>query len=140
MDEHILCLLCRHDNPSENRFCGRCGASLVSSEQLIPRGENSPDVVARALPAKLEPAGKALAVGLAALAAEAGLLWLRRRVGRGDRPPPFTARSPEPVIPEYLIGQSLEEVSIWLQEGGSQSRVFARRVVRTFATMKRIDG
>jgi len=140
VDEHNPCPLCRHDNPPENRFCGRCGASLVRSEQLVPRRENSPDTVARALPAKLEPAGKALVMSLAALAAEAGLLWLRRRAGRGDRPPPFTVRSPEPVTPEYLIGQSLEEVSIWLQEGGSQSRVFARRAVRTFATTKPIDG
>ena len=139
MDEHTPCPLCRRDNPPENRFCGRCGASLVGSKQLVPRRENSPDTVARTLPAKLEPAAKALAVGLTTLAAEAGLLWLRRRVGRVDQPPPSTGRSPKPVIPEYLIGQSLEEVSIWLREGDSQRRVFARRVVRSFATTQRIN-
>ena len=41
--------------------------------------------IARAWPSKLGPAGKALAVGVAALAAEAGLSWLQRRIGTEER-------------------------------------------------------
>jgi hypothetical protein len=36
------------------------------------------------LPAELKPVGRALAVGLATLAAEAGLAWLRRRAEGSD--------------------------------------------------------
>lgn len=136
MDEVTPCPRCWHDNPLENRFCGRCGTSLTSSKQLVPRQEvPSPATVVRALPAKLGPTGKALAVGLAALAAEAGLLWLRRRVERTDRTPlPATQDSKSPV-PEYLLSQSLEEVSVWLQEGGSRSRIFVRREERSLGAV-----
>ena len=130
MDAHIPCLLCRHDNPSENRFCGRCGASLAASEQLALRQENSPTIVDRSLPARFGPAGKALALGLVALAAEAGLAWLRRRNERFDQPSPLNDRSAELAVPEYFFSQSLEEVLVLLQEGGSRDRIFARRVVR----------
>jgi hypothetical protein len=131
MDAHIPCPLCRHDNPSENRFCGRCGASLAGSEQLALRQENSPTIVDRSLPARFGPAGKALALGLAALAAEAGLAWLRRRNERFNQPSSLNERSAELAVPEYFFSQSLEEVLVQLQEGGSRDRIFARRVVRS---------
>jgi hypothetical protein len=139
MDQRHHCPLCLYGNPSENRFCGSCGASLTSSGQLVPHRENSPATTVRALTAKLSPTGKALAVGLATLAAEAGLFWLRRRVERADRAPlPATQDSKSP-IPEYLLSQSLEEVSVWLQEGGSRSHIFARREVRSFGAVKPAD-
>ncbi len=131
MDTHIPCPLCRQDNPSENRFCGRCGASLTSSEQLALRQENSPTIVDRSLPARFGPAGKALALGLAALAAEASLAWLRRRNERFNQRSPLNDRSAELAVPEYFLSQSLEEVFVQLQEGGSRDRIFARRVVRS---------
>ena len=143
MDEYTPCRLCRHQNPPENRFCGRCGSSLLaSSDQLVPRrGEDGPAVAGRTLlPAKLKPAGKALAVGFAALAAEAGLLWLRRRVERTDRTPLPVAGSPKPAVSEYLVSQSLEEVSVWLQEGDSRTWILARRAVRSFGATKASDG
>jgi hypothetical protein len=130
MDAHIPCPLCRHDNPSENRFCGHCGASLAGSEQLALRQGNTPNIVDRSLPARFGPVGKALALGLAALAAETGLAWLRRRNERFNQPSPFNDRSAELAVPEYFFSQSLEEVFVQLQEGGSRDRIFARRVVR----------
>jgi hypothetical protein len=131
MDAYIPCPLCRHHNPSENRFCGRCGASLAASEQLALRQENSPTIVDRSLPARFGPVGKALALGLATLAAEAGLAWLRRRNERFNQPSPLNDRSAELAVPEYFFSQSLEEVFVQLQEGGSRDRIFARRVVRS---------
>src|SRR5919202_6463203 len=82
VDEHTPCPLCRHDNPAENRFCGRCGVSLTSGKQLVPRREGALTTASRTLPAKFKPVGKALVVTLTALAAEAGLAWLGRRVER----------------------------------------------------------
>ncbi len=141
MDEYTPCPQCEHENPPDNRFCGRCGTVLTSSKQLVPRRENGPAAVVRALPSKLGPTGKTLAVGLTALAAEAGLLWLRRRVERADRPPRLAAaQDPRPAVSDYLISQSLEEVSVWAQEGDYRSRIFARRVIRLLGDTKPAGG
>ena len=130
MDERIPCPLCWHGNLPENRFCGHCGALLTSGQQLTPRPEANPTVANRSLPTKLGPAGKALAVGLAILAAEAGLAWLRRRVEYDDRPSPPVSRTAKSADSEHAVGQSLEEVFVWLQEEGNfHSRGFGRRVV-----------
>ena len=139
MDEHTLCPQCEHENPLGNRFCGRCGASLTSSSQIVPRHEKTPVAVVRALPTKLGPTGRALAVGLATLAAEAGLLWLRRRVERAGRPLLPAAQDPKPAVPDYLISQSLEEVYVWLQEGDHQGRILARREARSLGTARSTD-
>jgi hypothetical protein len=137
MDEHIPCPQCEHESPPGNRFCGRCGASLTSANQLVPRRENTPATVVRALPSKLGPTGKTLAVGLVALAAELGVLWLRRRAERAGRLPLPTDQDTEPALPEYLVGQSLEEVVyVWLQEGAYKGRILARRELRSFGTTR----
>ena len=112
MDEHTPCPQCEHESPTGNRFCGRCGASLTSANQLVPRRENTPATVVRALPSKLGPTAKTLAVDLAVLAAEAGLLWLHRRAERAGQLPLPTAQDPKTAIPDYLVGQSLEEVYV----------------------------
>ena len=132
MYEYAPCPQCEHGNPLENRFCGRCGSLLTSSGQLVPRREDNPAATVRALPAKLGPTGKTLAVGLATMAAEAGLLWLRRRAEITSRSSLPAARDAKPADPERLASQSLEEVFVWLQEGDFQGRGFARRVVRRF--------
>src|SRR3712207_1467469 len=136
MDERAPCPLCRHHNPQENLFCGRCGASLTGSEQLVPRRERHLSVANRTLPARFKPAGRAVALGLAALAAEAGLAWLRRRNAQSGPPSPFAAQGEEPVMSEYLFSQSLEEVFVWLEEGSFRSNVFARRVIRSSVLRK----
>ena len=140
MDERISCSVCRRENPPENRYCGSCGTALADSGQLVPRRDHSPAPTVRSLPAKLGPSGKALAVGLAALAAEAGMLWLRRRVERADPTPlPAVQDSGSPVS-EYLLSRRLEEVFVWLQTEDSRSHIFARREVRSFDVPKPPDG
>ncbi len=136
MDERTPCPLCRHDNPPENRFCGRCGASLASSEQLALRQENRPVTVDHALPVRLGPAGKALALGLAALAAEAGLAWLRRRNERSRQHLPPVDRGIGSMVPQYFVSQSLEEVFVRLQGDNFRDRTFAWWVVRSFGITK----
>src|SRR3712207_421543 len=109
MTEPAPCPLCRHTNPPENRFCGSCGSPLSSSEQLAPRQDGNPVPARRAWSAKLRPAGKALAVGVAVLAAEVGVSWLRRRIGAENRSSMPAVRSAGFALHGYLVSQSLEE-------------------------------
>src|SRR3712207_9329322 len=85
MTEQTPCPLCQHYNPPENRFCGSCGARLTSGEQLATRQERYLVPATRAWPVKLGPAGKALAVGITALAVESSLSWFRPKLVKEDR-------------------------------------------------------
>ena len=134
MTERDLCSLCRHANPPWNRFCGSCGAPLTSGEQLATRQEHRTVPARRAWPAKLGPAGKALVVGVAAVAAEVGVSWLRRKIGAADWSSMSAVRSADSASHGYLLSQSLEEVLVQIWEEDSHNRVFARREVRSFVT------
>jgi hypothetical protein len=130
-EQQVSCPRCRQENPPGNRFCGSCGVQLMSGEQLATRQGHRPVLAGRAWPSKLGPASKALAVGAAALATEACLLWLQRRIGAEDRSSVPAVRDADAASRGYLVGQSLEEVL--LQEwGNSHGRVVARREVRSF--------
>ena len=133
MTELAPCPLCRQENPSGNRFCGSCGVQLTSGEQLATRQEHSPVSAGRAWPAKLGPAGKALAVGVAAIAAEAGLSWLRHKIGAEDRSSKPAVRSVGSALRGYLVGLSLEEVLLQRWED-SHSQFVVRREVRSFVS------
>jgi hypothetical protein len=129
-EREVPCPRCRQENPSRNRFCGSCGAPLTSGEQLATREEHRPVPAGRAWPAKLVPVSKALAVGVAALATEAGLSWVRRKIGAEDRSSMPAVRDADSASRGYLVGQSLEEVlQMW---EGSHGRFVARREVRSF--------
>jgi hypothetical protein len=134
MTEQTPCPLCQHENPPENRFCGSCGARLTSGEQLATRQEHHPVPATRAWPTMLVPAGKALAVGVAVLAAEASLSWLRRKVQAEDRSSVPALRGADSTLRGHLVSQSLEEILVQRWEGSPDSQVFARRVVRSFIT------
>src|ERR671914_1150501 len=112
MTELATCPLCRQENPPGNRFCGSCGVRLTSEEQLATRQEYRPVPAARAWPSKLGPVSKALAVGVAVLAAEAGLSWLQRRIGTEERSSLPAVRDAGSASRSYLLGQSLEEVLV----------------------------
>jgi Double zinc ribbon len=126
------CPLCQHENPSENRFCGSCGARLTSEEQLATRQQPYPVPATRAWPTMLGPAGKAVAVGVAVLVAEASLSWLRGKMGADNRSSMTALRGADSTSRGHLVSQSLEEVLVQTWEKSSDSRVFARRVVRTY--------
>jgi hypothetical protein len=139
-EQQVPCPRCRRENPLGNRFCGSCGAPLTSGEQLATRREYRPVPAGRAWPAKLGPAGKALAVGVAALAADAGLSWLRHKIGAEDRSSVPAVRGGVSAPRHYLVGQSLEKVLVQAWED-SQSWAFAQREVRSFvATIVRHHG
>ena len=132
-ERQVPCPRCRQENPPRNRFCGSCGVQLMSGEQLATRQEHSPVQAGRAWPAKLGPVSKALAVGVAVLAAEAGLSWLQRRIGTEERSSLPAVRDADSASGGYLLGQSLEEVLVGAWED-SRGRVVARREVRSFVS------
>ncbi len=132
-EQQVPCPRCRHENPPSNRFCGSCGARLTGGEQLATRREHRSILAGRAWPPKLGPAGRALAVGVAALTAEAGLSWLRRKIGAEDRSSPPAVRGADSAPRAYLLSQSLVEVLVQAWEDPNV-RVVARREVRSIVT------
>jgi hypothetical protein len=138
MADQAPCPQCRHANPPSNRFCGSCGALLTSGEQLATREEHRPVPAGRAWPAKFGPVGKGLALGVAALATEAGLSWLRNKIGVEDRSPLPAVRGAGSAPRHYLVGQILEEVLVQTWED-SHGWVVARREVRSFFTTRPTD-
>ncbi len=131
--QQVPCPRCRQENPLRNRFCGSCGAPLTSGEQLAMREEHRPVPAGRAWPAKLGPVSKALAVGVAAVATEAGLSWLRQKIGAEDRSSKPAVRSVGSASRGYLVGQSLEEVLLQRWED-SHGQFVVRREVRSFVS------
>ncbi|HEX5699080.1 MAG TPA: zinc ribbon domain-containing protein [Rubrobacter sp.] len=134
-EQQVPCPRCSHENPPTNRFCGSCGVQLKSGEQLATRQEHSPVQARHAWPSKLSPAGKALAVGVAVLAADAGLSWLQRRIGTEERSSLPAVRNADSASRHYLVSQSLEEVLVGAWED-SRGRVVAHREVRLFLSTR----
>ncbi len=89
-----ICPQCQNANPLENRFCGSCGAAL-DRQQLAPRQPSALAISGANLPAQVRQIGGAVALSLAALAAEAGMAWLRRKVDElHTTPPTITVQQP----------------------------------------------
>ena len=78
-------------------------------------------------------------MGAAALAAEAVLARLGRRADAFGPAIPTAARGREAAAPGRLVAQSLEEVLVLLDEGGSRGRVLERRAVRWFCALETPD-
>ncbi|NOK63875.1 MAG: zinc ribbon domain-containing protein [Chloroflexi bacterium AL-W] len=78
-----ICPTCQHGNLLESRFCNKCGAAL---EWQLParRGEFGMTIAGRQLPVTWQQFGKTVAISAAALAAEVGIAWLRRRIEAGS--------------------------------------------------------
>ena len=135
MIELATCPLCCQENPPGNRFCGSCGVRRTSGEQLATRQEHRPVPAGRAWPAKLGPMSKALAVGVAAVATEAGLSWLRHKIGAEDRSSKPAVRDAGSSSRGYLVGQSLQEVLLEAWED-SHGQFIVRREVRSFVSTR----
>jgi len=132
-----ICPTCQHGNPLDDRFCGKCGAPL---ERQLPmrRTESRLCIAGRDLPVTWKQFSRTVALSVAALAAEAGLAWLRRRIEAGPSAAPAgAAPASKPATSETTalarpLGSAVTIVSqriveIWDDADG------ARRVVeRTF--------
>ena len=128
--EFSSCPVCGNpENPPGNRFCGLCGASLerslARSGELAPRArEGRVTLRERLLPGGLGPVGKTVAVGLATVAADVGLAWLRHRLQKTDRPAlshdvDRAWREGPRGGSEYLHSYSLKEAALMFREGGA---------------------
>jgi len=139
-----VCSRCRHTNPPENRFCGRCGASLGDVPEQSARSQNVPAVRSSDLPARLGPAGKAVALGLAALAVDVGLMWLHGRLEKTGRPAPPGAYATRQVEGQrkYLHGYLFqEEVSLWFRDGPeARGRFFSKRITASLPRGERLTS
>ena len=68
-----ICPRCERGNPDTHSFCGYCGAALERPEQLpARRGNSALSRVSSRLPAHWRPAGRVVALGVAAVAVEVG--------------------------------------------------------------------
>lgn len=97
------CPTCRTANPADNGYCGNCGAELRRDSLIISQpaplqiGESqlaTPQVKALAV---------TVAVGLTTLLAEAGLVYLQRRVSRMQRPSLSLRRRKKPAVEPTAI-------------------------------------
>jgi hypothetical protein len=99
MSTRQLCPYCQYANELENQFCGQCGKQLGGH---IPAGSRSSAITVgngSLLPApSLKQVGQAVAVSLVALAAEAGLILLRRRLNHLRRP--AAPAEPQALVPQ----------------------------------------
>lgn len=131
-----ICPACQHGNPMENRYCGACGASLEHNA-LARRPTDAITIAGQTIPlARVRQVGKAVAVGLAAVAAEAGVAWLKRRAeGAGlptaalsaaQRAPQAVAPAADPVAQAVTI-VSQRVVEIW--DNGSLTRQIVEKHV-----------
>jgi len=114
-----LCPSCAAQNPLENRYCGRCGSRL---DQPLVAPRSAELIIGRRslLPAPtLRQVGRAAAASLLAIAAEAGLAWLRRR-----------AEQDEPTVPERVKASSSLPARALPAPSGRVSAIFGRRIVR----------
>lgn len=91
-----ICPACQHGNPMENRYCGACGASLEHNA-IVPHSQGAITIAGQTIPlAQVKQVSRAVAVGLAAVAAEAGIAWLKRRAERAGVPTTALATRPTP--------------------------------------------
>src|SRR3954468_2607709 len=85
-----ICPACQQANPIDDRFCGKCGVPL--DRQLPVRlADTRLTIAGRKLPITWQQLGKTVALSAAALAADVGLAWLRRRIEAGPSTTPTTA-------------------------------------------------
>ena len=80
-----ICPHCDAGNPSEQAYCGHCGTPL--EQPLVRRSAAALAPRPIRIPAQWKQTGKVAALGVAALAAEAGIAWLQRRQQQAARPP-----------------------------------------------------
>ena len=104
---------------------------MESGGDLVARRAGNLTVIGYVLPVKPGSVGKALAVGLGALAMRAGLSWLRHRITAEDRQSALSTRELVTAVPERLSGQILEKVLIQELGGDDRKRTFAWQVVRS---------
>ena len=134
-----ICPACQQANPIDDRFCGKCGVPL--ERQLPVRlADTRLTIAGRNLPITWQQLGKTVALSAAALVADVGLAWLRRRIEAGPAAAPTTlahsnSTTPAAAAPGRAAGSIVTIVSqrvieIWDSSDGKRQiseRHFWRR-------------
>jgi hypothetical protein len=119
-----ICPSCQHGNPLDDRYCGKCGTPL--ERQLPARSSDAQLMIAgRALPVTWKQLSRTVAVSVAALAAEAGIAWLRRRMDS-----PSTALA----SPKSALARSNSTASSQNATVKSQTTVVSQRTIEVEQT------
>ena len=93
-----ICPACQQANPIDDRFCGKCGVPL--ERQLPVRlADTRLTIAGRNLPITWQQLGKTVALSAAALVADVGLAWLRRRIEAGPSAAPTALARNIPATP-----------------------------------------
>ena len=116
-----VCPSCQYANPLDDRFCGKCGVAL-ERQVLAHSGDHGLTIAGRSLPVSWKQVGKTAALGAAAVVAEVGLVWLRRRLEQGPTPAE-TALTKSLATPAKRPPQSGE---------GSVVTIISQRVIEIF--------
>ena len=116
-----ICTHCQYSNPVDNHYCGQCGAVLYA---LVPQGKKE-IISAGPSPLQLKQIGQTVAVSLLALAAEAGLAYLRRRFGSETVP---ARQDPIDLPPAQTPSSSPAMVGLRITEVHQNGRLIQRTV------------
>ncbi|MEI6777516.1 MAG: zinc ribbon domain-containing protein [Chloroflexales bacterium] len=132
-----ICPACQHGNPLDNRYCGACGGPL-QHDALARAGTTAIVIAGQQIPvAQIKQAGKVLAVGLATVAAEVGLSWLRRRAEVSRLPAVVAnpqsviaiAKADADVVRNTVTIVSQRVVEVW-EQGAMARQVIEKQVWR----------
>lgn len=133
------CPNCRSSSPAGSSYCGNCGAELRQGSLIISQPQPIEISDGQLATPQLKALAATVAVSLAALLAEAGLIYLQRRVSRMERPSFSLRRRRARVAEETAIvpvekgnGRVITVVSERVVEEKRWGRP-VRRVVERFA-------
>lgn len=117
-----ICPACQQANPVDDRFCGKCGAQM--ERQLPARiADTRLTIAGRNLPITWQQLGKTVAISAAALAADVGMAWLRRRLEAG---PPATSTALARSIP------AASDSAAPARSAGSIVTIISQRVIEVW--------
>jgi hypothetical protein len=128
-----ICRGCNYGNSVDSQYCNKCGAALERIVRVPAEPSTALAKRGAALPVRWQQIGKTVAIGAFALAAEAGLTWLKKRI---ETPPeaPLARKEPQSPIQKQshqhtttVISHRVVEIT---QEGDGSRRVEDRHVWR----------
>jgi len=140
----IVCPVCQHRNPRGYRSCDNCGANLQQAPLIIPNQSNltisKPQLPSR----ELKALGASVAVSVFALLAEAGLIWLRRRVQQMElvSTPGKKQRNLPAVVENSPMPKKNKQVTTVLSERIIEEKRWGRktrRIIERFAWRHEIE-
>lgn len=98
-----ICSTCGQENPADNRYCGSCGAKL--NERALIISQPSPIMIGdrQLSQSQIKALAATIAVGLAALLAEAGLAYLQNLLSSRERPSLSLRRKKKSAVQETTV-------------------------------------